>query len=216
MGLEVFFSSDMILVNRQTYSLLEYLGDIGGLTEFFYYSGWLLILPLTKFTLYSTLLSNLFDENTFERSRLSTVSLQDRIKSEFNSFRAFELRTGIIHYLCPDKDMKRKIKKSKKALMKELDLQKFIHRQRVQTTALMGLLSGGQQFFVHRLSKLYIKENLGTSSESSDNENLMLVDKDEHRYIDKLCWSESVTDKRFLNLFKVAKKESSAIVEQEL
>ena len=44
----------------------------------------------------------------------------------------------------------------------------------------------------------------------------MLVDKDEHRYIDKLCWSESVTDKRFLNLFKVAKKESSAIVEQEL
>ena len=43
----------------------------------------------------------------------------------------------------------------------------------------------------------------------------MLVDKDEHRYIDKLCWSDQETDKRFLNLFKVAKKEGAAIVEQE-
>ena len=79
----------------------------------------------------------------------------------------------------------------------------------------MGLLSGGQQFFVHRLSKLYIKEHLSTSSDSSDKENLILVDKDEHRYIDKLCWSDHETDKRFLNLFKVAKKEGAAIVEQE-
>ena len=32
--------------------------------------------------------------------------------------------------------------KAKSALDKELDLQKFIYRQRLQTTALLGLLTG--------------------------------------------------------------------------
>ena len=199
--------------------MLEYFGDIGGLAEFFYYFGWLLILPITKFTLDSTIMSNLFDESYFKRSDHDSLSLKERIKSEFKSFRAIELKKGLSDFFCPNKNLKKKIAKAKIAVNKELNLQKFIHRQRVQTTALMGLLSGSQQFFIHRLCKLYIKENLSSSSGSSD-EALMVVDKDEERYIDKMVTSfyakgtmGSDVDRRFLNFFKVMKKEDAIAID---
>ena len=72
----------------------------------------------------------------------------------------------------------------------------------------MGLLSGSQQLFVHRLCKLYIKENLSSSSDSSD-ENLIVVDKDDNYYIDQMCFSQKDADRRFLSFFKVMKKEGA-------
>ena len=47
----------------------------------------------------------------------------------------------IANLLC-DKDYKKKLAKSHSRLTKELDLRKFIHRQRVFTTSVIGLLSG--------------------------------------------------------------------------
>ena len=102
-------------------------------------------------------------------------------------------------------------------MTKELNLQKFIHRQRVQTNAMMGLLTGYQQFFVHRLSKLYIKENVYSSSDSPDEE-LLVVDKDEMRYLDKMAASatskhpSAAVDRRFFNFYKVIKDECAAVL----
>ncbi len=45
-------------------------------------------------------------------------------------------------YLYDKKQIKWKLKKSKNLVKKEMDLEKFIHRQRVTLSALMGLLSG--------------------------------------------------------------------------
>lgn len=100
-----------------------------------------------------------------------------------------------------------------RALNQQLDLQKFIHRQRVQTTALMGLLSGSQQFFVHRLSKLFIKEI--PSSTSSESDDLEVVDKDEFQYIEQMCASNSDVDHRFLNFFKVMREEKNITVNKK-
>ena len=66
-GLEVYFHYDKLLISRSTYSILECLGDIGGLAECVYYIGYFLLLPFTKFTLDSKLLSNIFDERVYKR-----------------------------------------------------------------------------------------------------------------------------------------------------
>ena len=60
--------------------------------------------------------------------------------------------------------------KSESSLAKELDLRKFIYRQRLQTTAILGLLSGGQSFFVDKMSQLVIRESSNLEETSSDSE----------------------------------------------
>ena len=66
-GLEVYFHYDKLLISRSTYSILECLGDIGGLVECIYYGCYCLLFPFTKFALDSKLLSNLFDERVYKR-----------------------------------------------------------------------------------------------------------------------------------------------------
>ena len=54
-------------------------------------------------------------------------------------------------------------------MMKELDLEKFIKRMRIQITLAMGLLSARQKQFVERSSRLLIHE----SSFSYENEEFL-------------------------------------------
>ena len=51
------------------------------------------------------------------------------------------------------------INKSTSRLSKELDLQKFLHRQRVLVVSLLGLLKGRQSSFVDYYSQLVIGES---------------------------------------------------------
>ena len=134
-------------------------GDIGGFVDFVYYIGLGLMLPFAKFTLGTTLLSSLFDERSFKRENKKST-FEERLKHEFASFSLFPLRASLRDYCCDKGNLKKKIAKSNRKISRELDLQKFIHRQRVQMNAIMGLLSCSQQFFVHRLSKLYLNEQL--------------------------------------------------------
>ena len=62
------------------------------------------------------------------------------------------------------------LNKSQSRLEKEMDLQKFIHRQRVFITAVLGLLSGRQSAFVDKYSQLVIRESSVTDGTSSDAE----------------------------------------------
>ena len=71
---------------------------------------------------------------------------------------------------CHDTRYKKLMMKSQSYLNKELDLQKFIYRQRVQTYALMGLLSGRQNVFVDKISNLVIRESSDMAETSSDAE----------------------------------------------
>ena len=49
--------------------------------------------------------------------------------------------------------------KAKSRIDKELDLRKFILRQRMQATALLGLLNGRQSLFVDKMSQMVIRES---------------------------------------------------------
>ena len=59
--------------------------------------------------------------------------------------------------------------------------------------------------FVHRLSKFFIEENL--SSETSSDGDLLVVDKDNLEYIDRMFLSESPVDRRFLRFYEVMNRE---------
>ena len=53
-------SADKLVVNRQTYSLLDWLGDLGGLFDALCIICGNILAPVTAFTLKATLLSNFF------------------------------------------------------------------------------------------------------------------------------------------------------------
>ena len=51
------------------------------------------------------------------------------------------------------------LRKSESMITKELDLRKHLKRQRVNTTAILGLLSGRQSFFVDKMAQMIIRED---------------------------------------------------------
>ena len=56
------------------------------------------------------------------------------------------------------KRYRRFMNKSRSRVSKELDFQKFILRQRVNTTAVLGLLSSRQSFFVDKMAQMVLKD----------------------------------------------------------
>ena len=51
---------DKVVINRETYSLLDWLGDLGGLVDALYYICYALVAPVAAFSMKATLLSKLF------------------------------------------------------------------------------------------------------------------------------------------------------------
>lgn len=59
-GLELLYDNNVNLVARETYGLLEFLGDLGGLNEALRVSFGLILAPLTSFVLSAELMMSLF------------------------------------------------------------------------------------------------------------------------------------------------------------
>ena len=99
--------------------------------------------PAAGFALNAQLLSSLYKQQ-------ETQSKNDQALTDMQGY--FQLRKPIekLNYwvatFCFRKkyhrDYKKLIEKSKHSLTKELDLRKFVQRQRVTMTAILGLLSG--------------------------------------------------------------------------
>jgi len=77
------------------------------------------------------------------------------------------------------------------------------------TTAIMGLLTGDQQFFCQNMGRMVLKASSSSSSSgctSSDRE-LETVDLDNLGFVDRMVGNLKPTDRRFLNLYKVKEKD---------
>ena len=59
-SVEINISLDLISWERQTYNLLDWLGDLGGLFDALFHIAQVLVSPLSAFALYSTLLTKFF------------------------------------------------------------------------------------------------------------------------------------------------------------
>ena len=51
-----------------------------------------------------------------------------------------------------------------------MDLQKFIHRQRVNVNAMLGLLTASQSIFVDKMSQIIVHESSNMEVTSEDDE----------------------------------------------
>ena len=67
-SLEVNLSLDKLVVNRETYSLLDWLGDLGGLFDALKLLCAFAISPISGFTLKATLMATLFRQRPSDQS----------------------------------------------------------------------------------------------------------------------------------------------------
>ena len=68
-------SLDQLVWTRQTYSILDWLGDLGGLIEILHHIGGFLVAPITGFTIRSAMLASFFrfkfsDNNNGRKSKV--------------------------------------------------------------------------------------------------------------------------------------------------
>ena len=102
----------------------------------------------------------------------SKISTLQNIKDNLSSLEIFrEMNYFAARICCNSKTerYKRILEKADSQLTKELDLRKFIMRQRVFLHSIQGLLTGRQQKFVSQMSQLIVHESSANQT-SSDNE----------------------------------------------
>ena len=146
-------------------------------------------------------------KKTFLPSTNETVNydedmLVDDIKKDFQKYKPIKAIGFWPQKLCCRKNYKRMLNKSGSILQKELDLRKFIYRQRLTTTAILGLLNGRQSFFVDRMSQMVIRESSNLDETSSDNE-LSDWQNDNMDYAKRMVTSSNKVDSRLINLYRL-------------
>ena len=71
-------------------------------------------------------------------------------------------------------------------------------------TAILGLLSGRQSYFVDKMSQLIIRES-SNLEETSDDSDLSDWQRDDMTHMQEMFTSSNKVDQRFIDLYKVRK-----------
>ena len=142
-SIELNFSQDLQTINRQTYSVLDWLGDMGGLIDAIYILGMSLLSPFSYFALKTKLLYTIFRYRLSDTGLRKTMrsyeksyydnreSLLSSIKHDFQKMKPIKI-FSFFAYMCCWRSRENKILlKAESSLMKEMDLRKFIIRQRL-------------------------------------------------------------------------------------
>ena len=114
-----------------------------------------------------------------------------------------------------EQSYRRLLNRSEKLLAKEFDIRKFIQRQHVAMTALLGILSGPQIQLVDHQSKKLINESSVTASDCSDSDYEIWSSKTMD-FVHKLTRSQSKVDERIMKLYRLQRLKSvSAVLGEE-
>jgi len=95
--------------------------------------------------------------------------------------------------------------KANSKFTKEMDLGKFIHRQRVMATALLGLLSGNQATYINKVSQIIVRESSNT--ETSEDDELDYAREDIKTYVSRMVYGNNKVDKKLIDAFRVRKAD---------
>ena len=144
---------------------MEWLGDIGGLYDALRLIGYALVLPVTSFQLKAELLSQVFrfteskrfaekrkddplyDSSTYQPTAPENYTdmqhLANNMQWDFQKMANIPRRMCLATFFgCNRKSRyKKMLEKSNNSIMKELDLIKFIHRQRLTTFTTLASLT---------------------------------------------------------------------------
>ena len=69
------------------------------------------------------------------------------------------------------------LKKAESSITKELDLVKFIHRQRLQTFTTLATLNASQRFVVDKMATMLIRESSDLDDSTSNDDELEQVNE---------------------------------------
>ena len=129
-------SKDLIVTSRSTYGILDWIGDIGGLNDALVLLIKIILIPYTSFKKESFLLTKIFrfKSSSTPDSSIKSVSVENLLRIKTIPY--FLSVFGIC--LTRRNRFKKMMVKSQKSLRKEMDLQKFIMRQRLSTVAILS------------------------------------------------------------------------------
>ena len=106
-------------------------------------------------------------------------------------------------WLCCKHNYAKLVNKANSRVDKELDLKKFLIRQRIALHGLQGLLVGSQQEFIDKISEIIIHESTMDEATSSDDEHLYQSKTNKLDYLESMINSKSQINKRLLNVQKI-------------
>ena len=167
-SLEVNRSYNQQLTNRETYDFLEYASDLGGLMESLIFAGYLIMAPVISFALSSEISSIIFmvkplkdkklerdeDGNPIDPTKVSynnqiadiMYASKDQtfenIKHNLNNLESLKSMSFYKRWFKCESKHAKLLRKAGNKLDKELDLKKFVVRQRILLNAVQGLLLG--------------------------------------------------------------------------
>jgi len=140
-GLEILVSYDVIRINRETYSLLQFMGDVGGLYDALFYLCLILLSNFNEVSLFSTMMPQLFVKDTkseFKEKNVPPINpattdqdhLAEQMKSVFGSLKQIVLPSewNLLFFSKERRSFQKKLKIAQRKLSDELNLQKFIQR----------------------------------------------------------------------------------------
>ena len=128
-------SNEVIKSSRQTYSLLDWLGDIGGLNDALFIILEVALIPFKRFTLGSFVLTRLF---RFKKDYMPKTRLFEKdtelgsLKRTFWHTKSIPEMNYLAYFICRKsnrrKEYRKQMAKAAMQISKEMDLKKFIMR----------------------------------------------------------------------------------------
>lgn len=131
------------VIERETYSLLDWAGDVGGLYEALYLICLNFIRPIATIVLRSELLSRAFK---LVKGRKTAQMELSQIAVEKNIFRSIQI--------CGRKKSRyrRKIERANSLIMGQLDVVRFVQQQRMLVLSALATMNSSQRNFRYDLS----------------------------------------------------------------
>ena len=179
-SMHIVLDDSLTTYNRQTYSSLDFLGDLGGLYDALRYLFKALLIPFITFQREQAIMKSLFsqkkpieteDENYFHMQLRGERSKRERSRALKTDVVSIEAVKNYRYNPCRKSRKQKKMQTYYKRQMdKELDLQRFIERQRASMSAILCLLSHSQLLFVNKLSKMVLKDDLVQPDDSDSDE----------------------------------------------
>ena len=179
-GLWIELSPVLTTIERSTYSLLEWFGDVGGLLEALKIIGGSIAAPFAMFALKAKLLFLIFGEVESRQKRQTTDTTDT---PQITQTKQIRVRGFVNNFTCgrPDRRRyKRMMRRGMNELANNLDLVKFVQSQRMMMLAVLTMLKPSQQHLVNQMSALVINESSDlvklTTSDSDKGEALRSFD----------------------------------------
>ena len=207
----------MTVIERKTYSILEWFRDVGGLSVAMGKIGNLLLGSFSVFTLKATILTNIYRHMkslSYAEPEMTDLENKEKLKRhmEWDFEHAQRIQApGFFasNFSCSRKTkrFKRIMAKASNTVTKELNLVKFLKRQRLNTFATLATLNGGQRFICDKMSQLLIRESSDLDDSTSDDNALMQERmKDVQQYGTRVFSSRDTVDKRLVKIYRAKRK----------